>query len=68
MKRQRHKRPRMFKPPSKVTLAVGGGLLVWIALLISPVGSVVAAVTIFGIIGFLFVLGCINVQEDDHRK
>ncbi len=48
-----------------IPLSLVIGLLVWIALLISPVGLVVAAFTIFCLIGILFILGCIRVKEDD---
>ncbi len=44
------------------------GLLVWIVLLLSPIGPVVAAFTIFCLIVILFILGCIRVKEDDFRK
>lgn len=68
MERFNPKRQQKFKLLSKVPIAVGVGFLVWIALLISPLGSIVAAVTIFGLVGVLFVLGCINVQGDDSKK
>ena len=51
-----------------ISIGAGLGLLVWVMLLISPFGSVVAAFTIFCLIGVLFVLGFVDVKEDEFRE
>lgn len=68
MARQDQSQQRKSKLTCKKCVAVGAVLILWIALLISPLGRVVAAVTIFGLIMILFVLGCIHVPEDDFRR
>lgn len=61
------KHPQAGKTYRKTALIVGMVIFVWIALLISPIGPYVAAVTIFGIILVLYIIGCIHVREDDFR-
>lgn len=51
----------------KTPLMVGAAIVAWITLLISPLGTFVAVVTIFGLILVLFVIGCIHVREDDFK-
>jgi hypothetical protein len=62
MKRQAEKESAMKSANRKYCLTLGL-LLVWLVLVFSPIGTIVAGVTILGTVIVLFVCGCISVHE-----
>lgn len=52
---------------SKKKYAIWCLLLIWLLLLMSPMGKSVAIATILGLIIVLFVLGYINVSQSKNR-
>jgi hypothetical protein len=62
MKRQAEKERAMKSANRKYCLALGL-LLLWLVLVFSPIGNIVAGVTILGTVIVLFVCGCISVHE-----
>ena len=50
-------------PLRKRLIAISAGLLLWLALLFSPIGNYVAVATISILIITLFVIGLINVRR-----
>lgn len=66
MAQHHHKHPLVAKPLLPLLVVVG--VLVWVALLISPIGSIVAVISILGLIVVLYILGCISVQGENDRS
>ena len=50
-------------PFRKRLIAIIAGLLVWLALMCSPIGNYVAITTIFLLIVIFFVIGLISVRR-----
>lgn len=52
----------------KKRMIIGVLFAVWLALMFSPVGNIVAAVTICSLIVVLFALGCISTQKPTKKN
>ena len=66
MARYNQKQGRSPKVINRTTLTLGAGFILWLALLIGPLGSIVAVATINPNIVVLFVL--MHIDAADHEK